>query len=227
MKAPWLAVLLKIAAALALPMLLLFGIAGRWDWPGAWAYMALLVSGMAAASFVFARVQPGLAQERSARWRDGKRWDKPFLLVIGVLGPMAIQLVCGLDKRFGWSSPPPVIAQVVAALVFAAGVALTARAMAVNPFFSATVRIQTDRGHVVVARGPYAYVRHPGYAAMAAVTLAGPILLGTLWGLVPAGLLVATFAVRTELEDRTLKAELQGYPEYAARVRYRLLPGIW
>lgn len=217
---------LRLILALAIPMLLLFGVAGRWDWPGAWAYMALLASGMALAIYVFARIQPGLAQERAEHWRDGKRWDRPFLLVIGLLGPVAIQLVCGLDKRFGWSSAQPP-AQVVAGVAFAIGVAITAWAMAVNPFFSATVRIQAERGHTVIARGPYAHVRHPGYAGMVLVTLASPVLLGTLWGLAPAGMLVAVMVARTVLEDRTLSTELAGYAEYAARVKYRLLPGVW
>ncbi len=109
----------------------------------------------------------------------------------------------------------------------AAGVAITAWAMAVNPFFSSVVRIQTDRGHHVVAAGPYRYVRHPGYAGMELVTLAGPILLGTLWGLVPAAVVGGAFALRAALEDRTLRDELPGYTAYAASVRSRLLPGIW
>jgi protein-S-isoprenylcysteine O-methyltransferase Ste14 len=99
--------------------------------------------------------------------------------------------------------------------------------MAVNPFFSATVRIQAERGHTVIARGPYARVRHPGYAGMTLVTLATPVLLGTLWGLVPAGILVAVMVARTVLDDRTLRAELGGYADYAARVKYRLWPGVW
>lgn len=218
---------LKLCAALGLPMLLLFGVAGRWDWPAAWVYMALLASGMAAVSIVFAKIQPGLAEERSAHWRDGKRWDKPFLLIIGVLGPISVQLVCGLDKRFAWSSAAPLPTQAAAAAALAGGVAMTAWAMAVNPFFSATVRIQTDRGHTVIARGPYRYVRHPGYAGMFLATVAGPILLGTIRGLVPAGVVIAAMTLRTALEDRTLRAELPGYAEYAGRVRYRLLPGVW
>jgi len=33
--------------------------------------------------------------------------------------------------------------------------------------------------------------------------------------------------VRTALEDRTLQQELPGYREYADRVRYRLIPGVY
>lgn len=217
----------KLCVALGLPIVLLFGVAGRWDWPAAWAYMALLTSGMIAASVVFVKFQPGLAQERAAHWRDGKRWDRPFLLIIGVLGPVSVQLLCGLDKRFGWSGAAPLTVQAIAAAAFAGGVAITAWAMAVNPFFSATVRIQRDRGHTVVARGPYRHVRHPGYAGMLLVTFAGPLLLGTFWGLVPAAVVGAALAVRTVLEDRTLRAELAGYTDYVTRVRSRLVPGVW
>lgn len=217
---------LKLCAAIGLPMLLLFGVAGTWNWPAAWAYLALLTSGMIAASVVFVKV-PGLAEERARHWRHGKRWDRPLVLIIGLLGPILIQLTCGLDKRFGWSSAPSSYLQAAAAAAAAAGVAVTAWSMAVNPFFSATVRIQSDRGHTVVARGPYRFVRHPAYAAMLIVTLASPLLLGTLWGLVPAGLVAGVVLARAALEDRTLHAELPGYAAYAARVRYRILPGVW
>ncbi len=217
----------EVCMAVGVPMALLFGGAGTWAWPAAWVYLALLLAGMMAGMVVFAKFQPGLVEERRRHWRDGKRWDKPLLLIIGVVGPVAIQLVCGLDRRHGWSSPVPVGVQLSAAAAMAVGIAIAAAAMAVNPFFSATVRIQSDRGHTVVATGPYRYVRHPGYAGMLLVTLGGPVLLGTLWGLVPAGLLAAIFMLRTALEDRTLRAELAGYSDYASRVPSRLLPGIW
>jgi protein-S-isoprenylcysteine O-methyltransferase Ste14 len=147
--------------------------------------------------------------------------------VIGLIGPAVVQLVSGLDKRFGWSRPVDGPWQVGAGVVLAAAIAVTAWAMAVNPFFSATVRIQTDRGHRPIAAGPYRIVRHPAYAAMMIGTLAGPVLLGTLTALVPASALAILFAVRTRLEDRTLVAELPGYAQYADRVRWRLVPGVW
>jgi protein-S-isoprenylcysteine O-methyltransferase Ste14 len=99
--------------------------------------------------------------------------------------------------------------------------------MVSNPFFSTVVRIQTDRGHTVATGGPYRFVRHPGYAGALALTLATPFLLGSWPALIPSVALVAILVVRTILEDRTLRRELPGYTEYAGRVRYRLLPGIW
>ena len=99
--------------------------------------------------------------------------------------------------------------------------------MASNRFFSSVVRIQKDRGHTVVTGGPYQFVRHPGYVGGILSALGTALLLGSWWAFVPTGLLVCVIVVRTALEDRTLQAELEGYRDYAGRVRYRLLPGIW
>ena len=93
--------------------------------------------------------------------------------------------------------------------------------------FSATVRIQEERGHVVIDFGPYEYVRHPGYTGALAFSLASPVALGSWLALIPAVFLALVLAVRTALEDRTLRAELKGYEEYASRVRSRLVPGLW
>jgi protein-S-isoprenylcysteine O-methyltransferase Ste14 len=99
--------------------------------------------------------------------------------------------------------------------------------MVVNPFFEKTVRIQLEHGHQVVDTGPYAYVRHPGYTGFIAWIIATPLLLCSAWAFAPALLAIIGVVIRTALEDRTLHAELPGYPEYAARVRYRLAPGLW
>ncbi len=111
--------------------------------------------------------------------------------------------------------------------IFIPGAALFSWSMVVNPFFEKTVRIQTDRGHRVIDTGPYAFVRHPGYLGFVGWTLSAPLLLASAWAFVPAVLSVVGIVVRTALEDRTLQAELPGYPEYAARVRSRLIPGVW
>jgi protein-S-isoprenylcysteine O-methyltransferase Ste14 len=99
--------------------------------------------------------------------------------------------------------------------------------MGVNPFFEKTVRIQTERGHYVIDTGPYRFIRHPGYLGFLGWCLSTPLFLGSWWSLLPALLCIAALAVRTRLEDRTLHQELSGYREYAGRVRYRLIPGIW
>jgi protein-S-isoprenylcysteine O-methyltransferase Ste14 len=99
--------------------------------------------------------------------------------------------------------------------------------MLTNHYFSTFVRIQADRGHQVVSGGPYAFVRHPGYVGIIATTLAVPLVLGSAWAFLPALVSALLLGVRTALEDRTLQKELPGYDEYAARVRFRLLPLIW
>ena len=96
-----------------------------------------------------------------------------------------------------------------------------------NPFFEAMVRIQTDEGHYVIDKGPYSIVRHPGYVCFIATFLSTPLLLPSVWISVVSFLMALTFVIRTALEDRTLQAELPGYAEYASRVRFRLIPGVW
>jgi protein-S-isoprenylcysteine O-methyltransferase Ste14 len=104
---------------------------------------------------------------------------------------------------------------------------MTLWAMAVNRFFSGVVRIQEERGHVVVSHGPYALVRHPGYVGVILAMVGAPLMLGSVWALIPAAATVGVIVIRTAREDLTLTRYLAGYETYAQRVRYRLLPGIW
>jgi protein-S-isoprenylcysteine O-methyltransferase Ste14 len=99
--------------------------------------------------------------------------------------------------------------------------------LAVNRHAEATVRIQTDRGHTVVTSGPYQFVRHPMYTGAMVMYVATGLVLGSIWALALAGILVGLFLWRTVMEDRTLRRELDGYEEYAAQTRYRLVPGVW
>jgi protein-S-isoprenylcysteine O-methyltransferase Ste14 len=99
--------------------------------------------------------------------------------------------------------------------------------MLANPFFSAVVRLQHDRGQGVISKGPYRFVRHPGYLGMLLANLATPILLDAPWTFVPVGVVAALLVLRTFLEDLTLVAGLNGYAEYARATRARLVPGLW
>ena len=140
---------------------------------------------------------------------------------------LGIFVVAGLDAvRFEWSAMP-VGWWALGLALFVAGTSLFSWSMGVNPFFEKTVRIQTDRGHRLIDTGPYACVRHPGYVGFLGWILAPPLLLLSWWAFVPAALSVAGLVARTALEDRTLRAELDGYADYARRVRYRLIPGLW
>jgi protein-S-isoprenylcysteine O-methyltransferase Ste14 len=140
---------------------------------------------------------------------------------------VAILLLAGLDERFGWSTAFGWPVKILALALLLAGYALSSYALIENRFFSSEVRIQAERGHHAVSSGPYRWVRHPGYAGGLLTYIATPLLLDTPWAFLPTALVIVLTVVRTALEDRTLQAELAGYREYAGRVRYRLLPGVW
>jgi protein-S-isoprenylcysteine O-methyltransferase Ste14 len=108
-----------------------------------------------------------------------------------------------------------------------AGIAVTAWSQAMNPFFEPGVRIQSERHQRVIDRGPYRFLRHPGYIAALFLFFRMALALGSFWALVPAALAAALLVLRTALEDRLLRAELPGYDDYSRRVRWRLVPGVW
>ncbi len=212
-----------------LPAAILFLAAGRVDWWEAWVMLGVLVFATLISRVLVFRKHPELAAER-ARWsedRNVKSWDKRLMPVVALYGPFLMWLVAGLDKRWGGSPTLSLGLELGAFAVVIVGYGISTWALIVNKYFSAVVRIQTDRGHTVVTAGPYRFVRHPGYAGGALAYLATPIALGTLWVYLPVGPTLLALALRTALEDRTLRDELPGYAEYAARVRYRLLPGVW
>jgi protein-S-isoprenylcysteine O-methyltransferase Ste14 len=206
--------------------LVLFACAGTFAWPAAWVYLGLMTAMLAAYMAIVSR-HPDLLAERRKPPADAKRWDKPLVAVIGAIGPVVLVLACGFDRRFHWSLPMPAMWKAAGLLLVAAGSALSNWAVASNRFFSALIRIQRDRGHHVVDSGPYRLVRHPGYLASLVHMPGVALALGSWWALAVVGAVGAVIVVRTALEDRTLHAELEGYQEYASRVRYRLLPGVW
>jgi len=215
--------LVPISFSLAITAGCLFGSAGRLDWSNAWVLLGLsLVSGLA---FTVGR-SPELAAERS-NIKGGKNWDKVLVSITVLLGPMAMWITAGLDDRFHWWYGMSSLASATGVAAAMLGAALIAWAMRSNKFFSSVVRIQKDRGHTVIEGGPYRFIRHPGYAGTSAFLLATPFILGSYWALAPAAATAAVVVLRTAMEDLTLRNELDGYTDYARRVRYRLLPAIW
>jgi protein-S-isoprenylcysteine O-methyltransferase Ste14 len=207
---------------------LLFGSAGRLDWAMGWALVGVYALWVGGVAVILIPTNPEMLAERARRSLEGtKKWDMVILSVVGVIELVKL-IVAGLDMRWGWSPQFPLALQLagVVVAVLAQDVLLT-WSMAANAFFSMTVRIQEERGHTVVTGGPYRYVRHPGYAASILFLLATPLILSSVWAFIPSGISVLLSVVRTALEDKTLLEELDGYEEYAQRVRYRLLPGIW
>jgi protein-S-isoprenylcysteine O-methyltransferase Ste14 len=218
--------LISLAIVLAVMIAALFGGAGTFDWPRGWMFFGVYCALTAIVCVWLWIANPEIFAARSKIQEGTKSWDR-MLTVIIVLCYLAILPVSALDDgRFRWA-PTPDSVVILGYALFIVGFLGFAWASSVNRHFEATVRIQTDRGHKVITTGPYAYVRHPGYIFAILMTLGMPLALGSLYGLIPAGLLVVLVVIRTLAEDATLKAELPGYREYAARVKQRWIPGVW
>lgn len=217
---------LQTSAIFAVMGGVLFLSAGRLDWREAWVFLGIYFALSLGASLAMLRYDPGLSQERTRPGKNVKWWDQ-VLVGVNLLLTLSLFAVIGLDAgRFGWSKVPS-WARILALLGFVPAFGLPVWASLVNTYMSSRVRIQEERGHQVVSSGPYAFVRHPMYAGMILYDICLPILLGSWWGLVVGGLMIVLVVIRTSLEDRTLQKELAGYAEFAARVPYRLAPGVW
>ena len=208
---------------------LLFLSSGDLGWTMGWIFSGVAFFYTLLSRLAVLRKNPDLISERidSFQKENVEPWDKVIVPVIGVVLPAATMIVAGLDRRFLWSPEFPSWMQPAGLVLMILGGLFAQWAVMENRFFSAVVRIQKDRGHTVVTSGPYRFVRHPGYAGGLLFNLLMPVALGSLWALVPAGLNIMLTVVRTSLEDRTLILKLGGYAEYAARTKYRLIPGVW
>jgi protein-S-isoprenylcysteine O-methyltransferase Ste14 len=200
----------------------LFVSAGTLSIPGFWIYLAINALVFVASLTV---LDPDLMRERMRP--GGKR--PPYALYLFSLVLFAHWIIAGLDRgRFHWSDTVPAWLQTVGMILVAASYGLVLWAMLTNRFFSSVVRIQSDRGQHVISTGPYAWIRHPGYLAGFIIIVASGLALGswlsTVWLIV---LSAPALAYRATTEDRVLQAELPGYRDYAARVRWRVLPGVW
>jgi protein-S-isoprenylcysteine O-methyltransferase Ste14 len=216
--------LLKIGIFIVISAAIFFFCAGRLDLVMAWVYIAMVFVNTSIISLI---IDPELIAERSEIRKDTKSWDILPAILMGRIGPIVILIVAGLDVRFGGSPQSAPALRIVALSVAILGLLVTDWAVVSNKFFSGVVRIQKERTHTAVTTGPYRYIRHPGYAGAILHTIATPLILCSLWALIPAGLVICITITRTAFEDRTLQEELDGYKSYANRVRYRLLPGIW
>lgn len=218
-----------IAYAIGLPLgllALIFWPAGRLWWQPGWVFLLVSTLAFGVSALAIARANPVIFRARSRFQPGTKSWDKALLAVV-LPALAAILPVSALDAgRFGWSAMPMSLVLLGYALIVASFVG-TAWAQAVNPFFEPGVRIQAERHHRVIDTGPYRIVRHPGYTAALMLFAGMPLALGSWWGLVPAAIAAGVLILRTSWEDRMLQADLPGYRDYAARTRFRLVPGLW
>jgi protein-S-isoprenylcysteine O-methyltransferase Ste14 len=207
---------------------LLFVAAGTLDWPGAWAFLAVMVSLSLVAGLLLARHDPALLTERLGPLvqKDQVAADKVLMSLVLLLIGLWLVFMALDAVRFGWSSVP-VWVQAIGALSLFLSVYIGYRTMRENSFAAPVVKIQKDRGHTVITTGPYSYVRHPMYFGGLFFFIGTPLLLGSWWGLAFALVITVLLCIRIPIEEKALPAGLEGYDEYAARVRYRLIPLIW
>ena len=217
-----------IVVYLFIPLLLLAS-GGDVDWWQAWAFSLLIVAAGIGGRIWAERRHPGLLAERQniERAPGVKPWDKVLAPLMAVSISFPLVIVAGLDHRYGWSPVFPIWLNIFGLALIAIGYTFADWALVENRFFSGIVRIQTDRGHVVCDSGPYRIVRHPGYAGNILALPGIALALSSAWTLIPAAVALIITVLRTALEDRTLQEELPGYQDYARRVRYRLMPGIY
>jgi protein-S-isoprenylcysteine O-methyltransferase Ste14 len=207
----------------------LFIAAGRFDWTMAWIYIGIHIAFTLISRLIVFRLSPETLVERGRAMQaeDVAAGDRFMVVIVGLLGPLAIWTIAGLNKRFSWPPDVSFTLQIISIAGIVFGYALGTWAMVTNAYFSAVVRIQKDRGHKVVTDGPYRFVRHPAYSGGLVSSLAMPLMLGSFWALIPSGIALIFLVIRMKNEDKMLMEELPGYADYALQTRYRLVPGIW
>jgi protein-S-isoprenylcysteine O-methyltransferase Ste14 len=217
----------SVIASVLFFALCLFVPAGTWAWIRGWLFLVVVVAASVVITLYLRRVNPDVVAARVNRHEGTKRWDLILGMIFLLPTMLAIPIVAALDDgRFHWIDVPWWGCGIGYTLLVV-GMTGVSWAESVNKFFEPSVRIQTDRGHQVIETGPYAIVRHPGYVSGFLVFIGMPLSLGSLWALIPASLVCLLLVLRTVWEDRMLQEELPGYKDYAQRVRYGLIPGVW
>jgi len=218
----------QLALLLALLALLLFWPAGTFDWPGAWAFLAGMAIASMAVSLWLLRHDPALLRERlKSPFQKGQvSGDRIFMMLIA-FGWFGWVVLMALDARRWRLSHMPVWLNGAGAMLFAFGFYIVWLTFRANTFAALVVKIQKARGQSIVTTGPYAVVRHPMYAGASLYMIGMALLLGSGIGLAVLPLLIIALGIRIGIEERMLRGEFPDYAGYAARVRYRLVPGVW
>ena len=206
---------------------LLFAMAGSLDWPAAW--VMLIVSAILgpACGLWLAKTDPALFAERLRPTFQANQpaADKIFMLIF-FLALLLWLVAIGLDRRAN-ASDVPLLLQVLGLAMYLLSIAFIMWVFRENSFAAPVVKVQAARHQRVISSGPYAFVRHPMYSGIMLYFLGIPLLLGSWWGVAIAPVFTILFAIRARIEERALVEGLPDYADYAARVRYRLVPGLW
>ncbi len=206
---------------------LLFAMAGSLDWPAAW--VMLIVSAILgpACGLWLAKTDPALLAERLRPTFQANQpaADKIFMLIF-FLALLLWLVAIGLDRRAN-ASDVPLLLQVLGLAMYLLSIAFIMWVFRENSFAAPVVKVQAARHQRVISSGPYAFVRHPMYSGIMLYFLGIPLLLGSWWGVAIAPVFAILFAIRARIEERALVEGLPDYADYAERVRYRLVPGLW
>ncbi|MBU2572686.1 MAG: isoprenylcysteine carboxylmethyltransferase family protein [Elusimicrobia bacterium] len=218
------AALFKIFASIILLGGMLFFLGGRFNWPQAWVYMFFYAAWALGTVPWLKKHNPELLRKRLLVTLKAKAlWDRIFIEV-NLFLYVSMMVTTSLDA--GLKRPEvPVYINILAFAGLFAGYALIFYTFKVNKYAIKIVKVV--EGQQVVSAGPYAVVRHPMYAAVSLLYLSTPPALGSWYGLIPAALMVLSVLFRAHFEEKTLTKELPGYSEYAQKVKYRLIPGVW
>ncbi len=219
---------IEIAGTFVVFALALFISAGTAAWPAGWAFLVLFLGFTVSISRWLLKHNPGLLIERMTGFGkpDQPAWDRVFF-VVTQLSFLAWLVLMPVDAvRFHWSRMPGWL-QAAGAILLLFSFYLFFLTFCENPYLSPAIRLQSERGQKVVSTGPYHYVRHPMYATTIIFMVGTTLLLGSWYGLFLGLIILVGIAFRAVKEERMLRAELPGYEEYMAKVRYRFIPHVW
>ena len=213
----------KVVIVFLLQGVILFVASGTLHWNWAWFFIfvqivILLIN--------YAILPKKVIEERGREKKNVKKWDK-ILVGLSIIPAIGIYVLSGLDYRLSWSPGFHSSIHIISLAILLLASMLFTWSMVSNKFFSTMVRIQKERGHTLVAEGPYKYVRHPGYLGYILMVIATPVALGSIYALLMSFLVMIIFIIRTAMEDKTLLNELEGYREYSQKIKYKLIPSIW
>ena len=212
----------KFALGFMALVLLLFLPAGTFAYPRAWLMIGLLFAPMLILGTVLFIKAPDLLEKRLDT-KEKEKTQKGVVSLSALIFPIGF-IIAALDFRFAWSHVPTWVTA-VCAITFLIGYAVYAEVMRENAYLSRTIRVEENQ--TVVDTGLYAFVRHPMYLATLLMFLPMPIILGSLYALIPFSFYIPVIAVRIVSEEKLLKTELCGYDGYMKKVKYRLIPFIW
>jgi protein-S-isoprenylcysteine O-methyltransferase Ste14 len=204
---------------------LIFGAAGTFDYWQGWLFLACYFAASLIMAWWLIRYDPALLERRmrGGPFAEGERSQK-IIMTIASIGFVALLVVPGLDRRFGWSDMADSTA-VLGDLLHLAGWLGILFVFRANSYAAATIRVEA--GQRVISTGPYAIVRHPMYAAALLMLIGIPVALGSWWGALVMVALLPALAWRLIDEERVLLRDLDGYADYRRRVPSRLIPFVW